>query len=53
MEELIIYISLKEVEDLIFNRILDLPKSRLKIIRAQGLLSVSVKINEGNLIQHQ
>lgn len=53
MKEKKIYISLKETEDLIFNRILDLPKSRLEIISAQGLFRVSVYINGGNLIEHQ
>jgi len=51
MKELSIYLSLKEVEDLIFNRILEIPSKRLEINKAQGLLSVSVKLNEDLLIQ--
>ena len=51
MRELSIYLSLKEVEDLIFNRILEIPSQRLQIKKAQGLLSVSVKLNEDLLIQ--
>jgi hypothetical protein len=51
MRELSIYLSLKEVEDLIFNRIIEIPSNRLLINKAQGLFSVSVKLNEGLLIQ--
>ncbi len=51
MRELSIYLSLKEVEDLIFNRIIEIPSNRLLINKAQGLFSVSVKLNEDLLIQ--
>jgi hypothetical protein len=51
MREKTIYLSLKEVEDLIFNRIIEIPSNRLLIIKAQGLFSVSVKLNEELLIQ--
>lgn len=51
MRELSIYLSLKEVEDLIFNRIIEIPSNRLLINKAQGLFSVSVKLKEDLLIQ--
>jgi hypothetical protein len=52
MKDLKIYISLKEAENLIFNRILDLSKERLVVHRAKGLFSVSININEDDLIEH-
>jgi hypothetical protein len=51
MREISIYLSLKEVEDLIFNRILEISSKRLQINKAQGLFSVSIKLNEDLLIQ--
>ena len=50
MKELTIYLSLKEVENLIFNRIIEISAERLSVTKAQGLLSVSIKLNEKFLI---
>lgn len=53
MNDVAVYISLKEAEDLIFNRMLGLPKSRLAKNRAQGLLSISISIDQKNLFEHK
>lgn len=39
-----IYISLKESEDLIFNKSLTVPENRLEIEQARGLLSINVNV---------
>lgn len=46
-----IYISLKEAEDLVFNRILEIPIYRKNISKAQSIYSVSLEINEDFLIE--
>lgn len=51
METIKIYISLKEAENLIFNRSLIFTKNRVDIKKAQGLLSVNISIEKDKLIE--
>lgn len=46
-----VYISLKESEDLIFDKSLTVPKNRLDIQRAQDLLSVNIVVDPGDLLE--
>jgi hypothetical protein len=53
MKEATIYISLKEAEELIFNRVLEVPVDRVSVSKARGLLSVALKLNSEYLILHE
>ncbi|MDT0293527.1 hypothetical protein ACFQ3R_13125 [Mesonia ostreae] len=47
-----IYISLKESENLVFNKLIIIPKSRFQISRAQKDWSIALFVIEENLIEH-
>jgi len=51
METLNIYISLKEAENLIFNRSLFFSKNRIEIKRAKGLMSITFEVEKDKLIE--
>lgn len=53
MENLKIYISLEEAEQLVFNRIVILSPNRLEVKRAQASLSVSISIKQELLIANE
>lgn len=48
-----IYVTLKEVENLIFNKYLEVEKERLEIGRAQGLFGIDLNLNLEDLIQKE
>jgi hypothetical protein len=52
MNEIKVYVSLKEAEELIFNRCLILREGRFDIARAQGLLSICLFLNGNMLSNH-
>lgn len=51
METINIYISLKEAENLIFNRSLFFSKNRIEIKRAKGLMSITFEVEKDKLIE--
>jgi hypothetical protein len=53
METTKIYISLKETEELIFNRCLVFSINRLEVKRAQGLMSIAFEIEKSKLIEFE
>ena len=46
-----IYITLKEAENLIFNRFLIIPTSRLKVTKAKELFSINILVNNLGIIK--
>jgi hypothetical protein len=46
-----IYITLKEAENLIFNRFLIIPNSRLKVNKAKELFSINILVNNSGLVE--
>jgi hypothetical protein len=53
METIKIYISLKEAEELIFNRFLIFAINRIEVKRAQGLMSITFEIEKNKLIEFE
>jgi len=46
-----IYITLKEAENLIFNRFLIVPNERLKVTKAKELFSINILVNSSGLVE--